>query len=856
MPGAGAVIKVLAVMHWTILALFWIATAAWAKGEPIDLIADPGFEQWEGAAAGWKRFPIRGSAKGEVRRDPGGRQGSGGLLETSETMDGWMQLSTPIRGGIESGRDYELRLWLKGDRFIHNAALLIHDGTDWFPNDLAAQGVNVDTEWAEQVMRFRAGTTEPRAHLGIRLVQEARLWVDDASLRPLAPEPPPAPGSVPGSVPGNLVRNGSFEAGLKGWAPERTVHASEEEAGAPHGKRVLRFHAYNGGSFSTFLMPVSPASRYTLSWSARAKEPASLRVLLRSGYAAGRPPGPETTWDGPETVALNQTWEVGTTWQRFTQTVELPPVPNGSFYLTWIPAGSTAFWLDGVQLEKGDRATPFAPHAAQEGHLALSREDGLFACGESISAVLEVWSETLPEPRGSYRLRLVDAWERVESERNLDLNPALGWHREVFALEVRKTGSFRAEVLRPDGTLLAEAVFAVLPRVELDAAASRIGIHVDFAAPGRAVAGGARWTKSWWLSWQNVEPEPGVWKWERNREVDAWRAAGLEILGVLGGPPQRVQDRPENALSWGWYPPKDLAAMKEYARRVVETYRDRIHVWEMMNEPNSGLHRGRESSPAAAYAKQWRALAEGVRAADPQAIILGGSITLEDAPERWLREIIAADAGLLDLCDGVSYHNYSSNPETIERHAFRLQEALRQLGRPKPVWDTEWSPVKTPAPFYRDAPRNLSLDSAPALRTAAMLVEGTVARIGAGIERSFLYNAYESPSMNRYEFDLLTELGGAPRPALAAQAVLARMIDRATFEQRECVEGRWTYHFRRPDGKRLLITWWHETKRDPRGVICPGKWTACDLMGNPVPAAPGSEFPVGQEPLYLVEAEP
>lgn len=840
------------------LLLLSLHVSAYAAERP-NLLDEPGFEgRFEkGVAAGWRRFPIRGSVQGTFSASNLAHGGqSSQQLEVSETMDGWLQLSAPIRGGLVGGRDYEARVWLRGDRALHNMCLVVHDATDWFPKDFAATGCNAGQGWREAVLRFRAPRTVDKAFFAVRLVQEGRLWVDDASLTELPPPQARPP------RPGNLVRNGSFEVGLAGWAPRVLINlALEEDPAAPHGRRCLAFTPINGGDLSSVLMNVEPARSYTLSLWLRAARPGRVRVLLRSGYAEERPAGPETVSSGPETIAAVQTFEATTQWQRFSLSAELPPTENGAYYLTLRPPSGVRTWLDAVQLEEGGAATPFHPRAEVEAALETGRENGLYTRGDKVAGRLVIWNDGRSARRLDLSSRIVDVWEKKINEQPLAIDAAPG--RSETALDLtpgERTGAFRAECTAGPGVAppYAETVFAVLPQMPaLDGAASPLGTHVDFSSPTRPAAAGARWTKTWWLNWSESEPQPGVWRFSHDGLVDTWTSAGLNILGVLGGIPEREQLRPADALPWGWYPARDDAKLKDYARRVVEHYRGRIHAWEIMNEPNFSIHTGsKDQSSAQAYAKMWRAMAEGIRAADPGATIVTGSITLVNQPAEWLREVAAADPGLLELCDAVSYHNYTDNPESIARYTGRLRAELERLGKPKAIWDTEWSPVKTPQPFYRDAPRNLSLESAPARTAAAMVVRGFVARIGAGTQRAFLYHGYGSAAMDRYEFDMFTELGGGPRPIVAAHGVLAAMLNGARLERAEPIEDAWAWRFRRADGKAMVIAWARATAPGTVPLKLSGRWRASDMMGNPAGGIEGTTaggYLLNEEPVYLLQ---
>ncbi len=827
----------------TLLAiLFTVLAAQVALSE--NLLPDPGCEL-PASESPWSKFPIRGIAKGSVTQVQDGRSGSAQCLELTEAMDGWTQLSAAIPGGIQAGTDYELTAWLKGDRPLHAIALLVHDNTHWFPTDHATQGANVDQRWSKQTLKFRAGKTDPNARVGIRLFNEGKLWVDDLSFS-LYQAP------VKKLTPGNRIPNSSFEVGWLGWTGVAYVQKVEPSEDAPHGKQCLRFNVFNGGHISTSLIPVDEGQPHRLSLMAKANSPTKVRLTLESGYAPLTPVGPETTSNGPATVALTELLDLNQDWQPFQFTVDLPPVPNSSFYIKLTPTDSTTIWLDQMQLRSDTDSSEFSTRLPREGHIVFANPNAIAKRGEAITAKLVLWNEDRAD-RQSGTLRLIDIWDRTVLETKIDLYVPQGHSDHELKVTPPLNGVFRMTFHGDDqpSQLIAENVFAVLPNTDIKAPAqSAIGNHVDFAPPTKAALSGARWTKTWWLGWENLATSEGQWKYERKDMLKSWRQEGMEILAVLSGPPRYAQAIPDNAIPWGWYPPRDYAAMETYAYNAVTNYQHLVGAWEITNEPNSGLHKGPEPSFAAAYAKQWRALAQGARRADPEAFLVAGSFTLEDYPDDLLREVFAVDPELTKLCDAISYHNYSHSPETIERVTNRLRTLLKEHQLDIPIWDTEWSPVKTIMPFYQEQARNLSDSSATPLRAAAMLIQGHVARIGAGVQRSFVYNGYQATAINRYEFEMLVEMTGAPRSTLVAQAILAKMLDGCQFETRVMRDDAWIYRFKRHNGKQLLVAWANETLATPVSLSLPPGWQAFDLMGNRV--QPTANLQLDNVPVYLL----
>lgn len=802
-------------------------------------LANPGFEgdfPAGGAAPAWRLWPIRGIAETRAAKTAAGRGGDGQMIEVVEKMDGWAQISTPIPGGVKRGCDYEARVWLRGDRALHDLAVCVHDNTDWFPGDVMTASENVGLDWTEVVLRFRANRTVTNAWLGIRLVQEGRLFIDDASFATWRRGEPAQRG-------GNLVRNGSFEAGLSGWYGHWCAPDVVRDATAPRGNCVAHIPGgAPGRHIGTALFRPDPGWPCTVSfWMRSSTAGTKAKVTLASGYHSA------------QNIAAEQTFTIGTNWQPFAFTCDVPPSPNGQYALM-IEPGPARMWLDAVQIERGTATNRFAPRDPVEAGLEIGRADSVHRAGEDVRARLTIANHGPAATGLVLTARVKDVWERTVADWPVEVAATPGI--TVCAITVtpqRATGCFRLEVTAGEDLQQphAEAIFTVLPAgLDFAGPASAFGTHVDYGDERIPAAAGARWTKSWLLDWSSAEPTPGRWTFARGDTLAAWRKAGLATLAVLSGPPRRLQNRPEKAADWGWYSPVDFSAMTEYARRTAGAYRDAVGAWELENEPNISIHAHTNTTTAAKeYAKQARALVEGVRAAGDRSPVVLGSITLTAHPAQWLAEVAAADPGLLDRCDAVSIHNYTADPAVIRREADRLRATLRALGREKPLWDTEWCPVETAESFCRDAQRAVALDHVSARRAAAMTVHGFVARAAYGFARSFLYACYGGGDVRGSAFGLWQELDNKPGPLFVAHAVLADQLRDAKFAREREEPGAWAYEFGKPDGSSLLVVWQRDTAANPVEITVATNATATDFMGNRI--ASDGKIRIGFEPVYI-----
>jgi hypothetical protein len=90
------------------------------------------------------------------------------------------------------------------------------------------------------------------------------------------------------------------------------------------------------------------------------------------------------------------------------------------------------------------------------------------------------------------------------------------------------------------------------------------------------------------LYWQEIEPVPGQDTFDAYDALLAQaRANDLNVLAILAYSAQWCTTAPTDP-TWNptHYPPLDLSMWRGYVAAVVERYKDRIHHWEVWNEPD------------------------------------------------------------------------------------------------------------------------------------------------------------------------------------------------------------------------------------------------------------------------------
>jgi hypothetical protein len=105
--------------------------------------------------------------------------------------------------------------------------------------------------------------------------------------------------------------------------------------------------------------------------------------------------------------------------------------------------------------------------------------------------------------------------------------------------------------------------------------------------------------------------------------------------------------------------PEALTGWDKWVRALVARYKDRVHEWEVWNEPDGG-----HGEKANAYAELYLRTAAIIRAEQPQARIYAlalASPSKTEFAETLLK--LAKERGQLDLIDAITIHGYPENPD-------------------------------------------------------------------------------------------------------------------------------------------------------------------------------------------------
>jgi hypothetical protein len=226
------------------------------------------------------------------------------------------------------------------------------------------------------------------------------------------------------------------------------------------------------------------------------------------------------------------------------------------------------------------------------------------------------------------------------------------------------------------------------------------------------------------IEWSNFERQPEQWDpLPRDRVIEQFSAAGINILIVVAKAPDWAIDPTGNSFL------ADYSTFERFMAFVADRYKGKVKAWEIWNEQNTAGEMRGQVRPAD-YIELLKAGSAGVRAGDPDALVVFGGLTpngLND-PNVAIDDVLYLETvynlggeEMKSWYDVMGAHVSSTNnpPDTMwpdnpgpdgwsddESFYFRRAEQLRQVmvdngDADTPMWITEfgWT-TENQAPGY------------------------------------------------------------------------------------------------------------------------------------------------------------
>ena len=847
------------------------------------------------------------SAAPEGRPGSAGRQSvkvenPGGQMQTGLMYPGWGSGRLRLRG---EGR-YLFTIWYRS-----NVPLILnawHDGkmvdlrkppfpeefqrfrdlgADWAGN-IFHQIAPASREWKKCSFVFETPSGYEwekiqRSTIDIQLAGRRDGWmvVDDISIsrtsRKVARERTPRKDSAAtarsASGAGNLLVNGSFEVGVRGgWrvVEQRDFRAPIDTETAFHGSRSVRLdlpcfedrlHAPGGrmrNQLQSSLIQLSPERTYTFSAYLKTSCPEGGNATL-SVFGAMVP----DDW----TPLASREQSITEDWQRIDVTFDALEMPHQAFFLAISirSSQSGAFWIDALQLERSDAATEFRPGEAIALGLSTTQEANLFLTTEPFEATLSVFNSGAEVKELTIPLVIRNVREEVIWSKRLALASVQPGLTEMpIRPDKTFTGSFRMEVLSPDGAVLREELIGGIvppPREDVSLEESSMGCHIFLEAPLLRVTKryGMRWIRLHDTlpntRWEYVEPSKGQWAWD-----DAKMKLALEMGFGLLGTLHTYTYQPWGKGAWFYdetlqdtfFAPLD--GYENYCYEVVNHYKEMIHDWGFMNEVG-----GATGSHVDGVVEMLRRAHRAAKRADPDARIVGCDFFTSH--EQGYREI-CIENDTLGLLDVFTIHYFAfAAPETIEKFV----GLGRADGVERAVWVCEDNFLKVMRAWYRrEKPwiiegtvRNNTDYGGQQLEPLRATIDDLKAYVterANGVTRRFYYRNWPTRttaltlSYSGFEHD------GAIGPLHVTQGIYAHLLDGARFTGTVELGDTLRAHVFERRGSAVVCMWTEPgVRRRIDLAATAGAVKALDFQGNPVPSVSG--LTVTEEPVFLVGKE-
>ena len=219
------------------------------------------------------------------------------------------------------------------------------------------------------------------------------------------------------------------------------------------------------------------------------------------------------------------------------------------------------------------------------------------------------------------------------------------------------------------------------------------------------------------FDWPSIEPEPGVYRWERfDRVVERLAERDIAVLGILDSSAPWATSAPSlDEPNWQKWPSEDLAAFGRYVWAVVERYDGDgfadapgspvIRYWEVWNEPNVDFF-WRPQPDAEQYVRMLRLSYFVIKVVNPSAVVVLGGMAgngasfppfgLAEEGRDFLQKIYDRSGGRYFDIANVHLYPYTyelDRPELMTALQDALDETRSVMAangdEDKPIWITE-----------------------------------------------------------------------------------------------------------------------------------------------------------------------
>jgi hypothetical protein len=131
------------------------------------------------------------------------------------------------------------------------------------------------------------------------------------------------------------------------------------------------------------------------------------------------------------------------------------------------------------------------------------------------------------------------------------------------------------------------------------------------------------------FAWEEIQPGPDLWQWERADEVVALaESSGVRLVARLSDAPDWTHPTAGvKDVDWHDAPPDNYEDFGFFCGEIAARYQGRIDAYQIWNEPNLSREWGKNAPDAAAYVDLLAACSEAIREADSNAILISAGLS-------------------------------------------------------------------------------------------------------------------------------------------------------------------------------------------------------------------------------------
>lgn len=807
-------------------------------------------------------------------------EGSGGSDHAMIAQTGGAQL--------EEGKYYEFSCRARAEGLKGRSVTVALRDTDGWQDCGLLTSLTLRKSWKEFRHLFQAArSVHTTGRLQFWFNEPGTFCLDDVRIVEVSMQEIEFTDTVAPTDGKNLVPNGSFELGRAGWSSLGEgagwgnmcrLHGRIETSGGTHGPSFLRV-PLGGNETPVFYfdyfepvvrretralaanlgwIPVSKGAAYTISCDMRASVDGVAAVL---GVRAKDPEG--GVWrnraDYRHTVKLSRSW------QRYSFTFR--PAQRYVF-VTVGPDLEEEMRvdvdIDAIQLEQGERATGFEPRSPLEVTIEPSEAAGIFTEGDPAALSVRAYNHSAAAMNLSVAFSVTDFFDRPARLPAVSLDvPATSLAEHDVALPRDWKGYYRVQASYQSRAITGSQTvrLAVVPRRTQDD--SVLGINHAFNdgyLVQLAKKAGVTWYRDWSLKWNHLEPSPGKYQWHvGDAQVNRVLEEGVKLMALMPPFPSAewISEADADMEGSAWAPvrqawaPKKPERLGQFVEKTVARYKDRIQVWEFLNEPiytSYALPRAGDYTPAD-YVRLLEVVSAAMRRSDPECKVMAG---IGGGANTLTREVM--EAGGLEHLDILNLHIYpgARPPESFLPGMDELLAMMDEHGGRKPIWMTEFSYYGeddlsrrpfVPAPGSWSEARILEDER----QCAEFTVRFFVVMMARGVEKFFVHSG-ASGTVNQPNLECcIFKYGGVPCKIFPALAVFTDLMGPQPKYAAEKPLGEEGHCIAFETGQHAVLVLW--SPYDEMTVAAPAEARCVDLMGNEVTERP---ITVSSTPVYLL----